>query len=419
MKTCEILSVGNELLGGDMVDTNASYLSQKVAEIGYTVFFRQTVGDDRARIESALRLALSRADLVIATGGLGPTYDDLTREVAAQVMDAPLEHSEAVAEAIRAYFSRRQRPMSDNNLRQAQVPQGATVLWNDWGTAPGLWLEKEEKRLVLLPGVPHEMKQLFETRVLPRLKEDATESFYTLKLRLYGITESALDALLSEVMDATANPAIAPFAGVGAVSLHLTAHAPSATLAERLCRDKARELYGVLQPYCYGEGDTSPESALVERFIKNGLTVSCAESCTGGMLAQRITSVPNASNIFSLGACTYSEEEKTRLLGVDPAVFENGGVYSRTCALAMAHGIRRLAQSHMGIGITGVAGPGGGTKENPVGTVYIAVTDGKREWVEKNLFGHAASTRDTIRTLASTHALIMALRATDLFFYRP
>ena len=235
MKVCEILSVGTELLLGDVVDTNASYLSQKMKEVGYSVLHRQTCGDNEGRLSDCLRLALSRSDLVLVTGGLGPTYDDITREVTASVLNLPLEKNRAAEEGIRSYFARRGIPMSENNLRQAMVPCGAEVPQNDWGTAPGLWMRQDEKGVILLPGVPREMKALMEHRVLPVLRKEGNRVLHTQILHCYGISESLLDEQLGEKMRTSLNPTLAPYAVESGVELHVTASAESQQEAESLC----------------------------------------------------------------------------------------------------------------------------------------------------------------------------------------
>jgi len=295
MKICEILSVGTELLLGDVVDTNASYLSQKMKEIGYSVLHRQTCGDNEGRLAACLRLALSRSDLVLVTGGLGPTYDDITREVTASVLNLQLEKNLEAEEQIRSYFNRRGIPMSENNLRQAMVPRGAQVLRNDWGTAPGLWIRQEDKSVILLPGVPREMKALMEHRVLPVFKQEGNRILKTRILRCYGISESLLDERLGDLMRSSLNPTLAPYAGENGVELHLTASSPTSEEAEVLCDALQGQIIPVISDYCYAVGNLSLEEALVSRFTEKGITVSAAESCTGGLVAERITSVAGSS----------------------------------------------------------------------------------------------------------------------------
>ena len=406
---CEILSVGTELLLGDVTDTNATYLSRQLRELGICVYSRQTCGDNPSRIREQFSLALSRSDLVIVTGGLGPTRDDISRDVAAEFFEMPLHHNETVAEQIRAFFHRRGMTMKENNLRQAQVPLGAQVLWNEWGTAPGLWLKKDGKGMILLPGVPSDMKAIFTHRVKPLLAKNSGVRFSNRILHFYGISESAVDEALGDLME-KANPTVAPYAGKGEVEVHVTAFAESGDLAEQLCAETEKTVLDRLGTYYYGSGETSLERELVEEFSRRGLKLATAESCTGGLLSQRITSVSGSSAVIGLGVVSYSEEIKQKVLGVSADTLSDGGVYSKTCALEMAEGVRRLSGSDLGIGITGIAGPSGGTEQDPVGTVYIALSSEGKKVAVRRLFGHAKSSREQIRFRAVSEALMMALR---------
>ncbi len=408
MKTAEIVSVGDELLSGAVVDTNAVYLCAQMRRLGYSVRYRQTCGDREEEITFSLDLALSRSDLVIVTGGLGPTKDDLTRQVTGKLFDAPLLLDESVAQSLRAYFASRGISMSDNNLLQAQVPKGAEVLQNDWGTAPGLLLRKEEKKVILLPGVPSEMKEIFKHRVLPILKQESQEHFHTRVLRFYGIPESVLDEKLGDLIGRE-DFLVAPYAGGGEVQICVTTWEEEKSAAERSCETIVNEILKRVGDYCYGEGDDTLERVLVKRCREQNVLLATAESCTGGLLSQRITSCPGSSEIFRLGLCTYSEEEKAKRLGVSTETLSRFGVYSKPCALEMARGVRSLSGAKIGIGITGIAGPSGGTEENPVGTVYIAVVTEQEEICERCVFGPEKAGRDWIRRLASSKALAMAL----------
>ena len=331
MRQAEILSVGEELLSGSVVDTNAAYLSRALADAGYSVAHRQTVGDEESEIRSALALAHSRCDLVVVTGGLGPTHDDLTRPAAAAYFGMPLLQDERIAESLRAYFDRRGVTMSESNLLQAQVPEGATVLWNDWGTAPGLFLEKDGKCAVLLPGVPREMKALFENRVLPLIKKEDRNRERCI-LRFYGVAESRLDELVSHLDCPEKGIGVAPYAGGGEVELHLSASGPTPESAKARLETLREKVLSLVGEHCYGEGDSSLEKELVRACIGKKISLATAESCTGGLLSQRITSVPGASAVFSLGLCTYSEKQKVEKLGVLSSTLRDFGVYSEGCA---------------------------------------------------------------------------------------
>ncbi len=415
MKICEILSVGTELLLGDVVDTNAAYLSRSLRSAGFAVLHRQTCGDNADRLAEAVRLALSRSDVVLMTGGLGPTYDDITREITAAVLGLPLRENEKAKASLTAYFARRGIAMSENNLRQALVPEGAEVLQNDWGTAPGLWIENKGKIVILLPGVPREMKMLFEHRLSDRLKAISGVTLVTRILKLYGISESKLDEILAETMRGSTNPTLAPYAGSGEVELHVTASADTEEQAAELCRKLIDSLPSEVMDFCYGREKESLESALVSRFAKHDLTLATAESCTGGLLSERITSIAGASSVLSLGVCSYTEQQKMCLLGVPAELLKSKGVYSKECAVAMARGVKRLADSKIGIGITGIAGPSGATETDPVGCVYIAVTDGKRDLVERCVFGSQKPDRAQIRFHAASRALAMAMQFCGVF----
>ena len=408
MKTAEILSVGEELLQGDVVDTNAAWIARELKERGFSLRFRQTCGDCREELSASLDLALSRSDLVVVTGGLGPTYVDITRDVTAELFGVELLTDEGIAQKLKAYFQRRGMEMSENNLRQAQVPQGARILENDWGTAPGLWLEGEKGNAILLPGVPGEMKAIFENRVLPILENFSAEARKTEIFHFYGIAESRLDEELFDLATSDPSVVIAPYAGGGEVELHVTATGMDGKEASEKCEEAIKGILSRVGEHCYGRGDMNLEKALVEACEKKGIRLATAESCTGGLVSQRITSVPGASRVFPLGLCTYSEEEKVRRLGVRAETLSRFGVYSKECALEMAEGVCALSGAELGIGITGVAGPDGGTDENPVGTVYIAVVFGEKKNCIRTVFGHRGADRGWICRLASSKALDMA-----------
>lgn len=408
MKIAEICSVGEELCRGVVTDTNATFLSRALSEAGFQVKYRQTCGDDGACIESLLRLALSRSDVVLVTGGLGPTYDDITRQCAAAVLGVKLVSSPEVEKDIRAYFSRRGVTMSENNLLQALTPEGAKILKNHHGTAPGLWMEQGETILVLLPGVPSEMKELFVSSVLPQLKQKSERVSFTRILHCYGIPESTLDAKL-KVLTERANPVIAPYAVGGEVEVHVTAHGKNQAEAETICRRAVDKIKALVGNFIYGEGDTTLEKTLVHLCLEKGIRLSTAESCTGGLLSHRITSVPMASRVMTAGIASYTVDAKKSLLQVSEKTLSRYGVYSKECALEMARGVRALSGADVGIGITGMAGPGGGTDKDPVGTVYLAVVSKKGEEAVREVFATPETARERICHLAVKRALAMTL----------
>ncbi len=409
MNIAEIVSVGEELLLGDVVDTNSAVLSRFLREAGYSVLYRQTCGDDADRLEAALSLALSRSDVVLVTGGLGPTYDDITRDIAARLFHVPLLPDREVERDIREYFLRRGVTMSENNLLQAQVPEGARVLKNEWGTAPGLWLSGESGEMILLPGVPREMKNLMVHRVLPELKKRSGKRVLTRILHFYGISESLLD---EKIRDLTSDPegfVIAPYAGKGEVELHITAMGEDENGILLKLDEAEQKIQERIGEFFYGRGDTSLEETLVLLCREKGVTLATAESCTGGLLSQRITSIPGSSAVMTLGVTSYTERVKKEVLKVGEKTLTDQGVYSKACAMEMAQGVRRLSGARIGIGITGIAGPGGETESDPVGTVYLAVTDGTTELCERCTFGHKTADREFVRTLAASKALSMVL----------
>lgn len=370
----EILSVGTELLLGQITDTNAAYIARALADLGIDVFFKQTVGDNPQRIQEALRLALSRADAVLITGGLGPTEDDLTVEAVAQALGEPLIEDAAVADHVRRFFAARGRTPTPNVFKQALVPRSARVIPNSRGTAPGIHLEHGERVIFIMPGVPYEMEAMMHGYVLPALRAHAGGAVIRSRvLRVTGEGESAVEMRIKDLL-ATTTPTIAPYAKLGEVHLRLTAKGPAEAVAQQLAEGerRVRERLGEL---IYGEDDETLEEVVGRLLVSRGETLAVAESCTGGLLAQRLTAVPGSSVYFMEGVVAYSNDAKTRLLGVPPEVLEAHGAVSAPAAEAMAQGIFVRAGTSHGLSITGVAGPGGGTDEKPVGLVYLGLAD--------------------------------------------
>ncbi len=408
MNLVEILSVGDEVISGQITDTNAAYLSRKLSEMGFSVRFHQSCGDEMGEIVSTMRLALSRSDLVIVTGGLGPTYDDITRDAASIVFDSPLEPSAAAEAQIRSYFARRGIPMSENNLLQAKAPRCAEILENLWGTAPALHLSGKAGEMFLLPGVPGEMKILFETYIVPFLDLKREGERESRSLLLYGISESRLDEMMRGV-SWQEGVIVSPYAESGQIRLQITSFAKTKEEAVSAA-DRAEEcIFQLVGEHVFGVGGTCLEQELVRALKQKSLSIATAESCTGGRVSSRITSVSGASEVFSLGVCAYSEEEKKRLLSVGERTLEEDGVYSLRCAEEMAKGICKLSGADLGIATSGIAGPSGGTEENPVGTVYFAVCSKSGVVSERRVFGTGHYSREQIASLAASHALFMAL----------
>ncbi|MBA2133456.1 competence/damage-inducible protein A [Capillibacterium thermochitinicola] len=369
----EIISVGTELLLGEIVDTNAAFLSQELAALGIELYHRTTVGDNAGRLKQALTEALARVDLVITSGGLGPTDDDLTKETVAEVLGLPLVLHQPSLAWIEEYFAKTGRCMPENNYKQALIPAGGEALPNRKGTAPGVSVRKEGKWVICLPGPPQELCPMFREYVRPLLAAESRGVIRSRVLRLCGIGESALAKEIADLLANQTNPTLAPLASEGEVRLRITAFAESVAKAEAAIADLEQKLRARLGQMIYGVDDETLEAVVVGLLRQRGETLAVAESCTGGLLANRITDVPGASTVFDRGVVVYSNRAKEELLGVPAAVIEQVGAVSPEVATLMARGVRDRTGSDWGIGITGIAGPGGGTAEKPVGLVYFAL----------------------------------------------
>ena len=433
----EIISVGTELLLGDIINTDAAFLARELAALGIPCYYQSVVGDNPARLQTTLKTALSRSDLIFLTGGLGPTADDLTKETAAAVMGKTLVLHEPSYARIRTVLQKRNLPETENQKKQAMLPADAVVFDNDYGTAPGFAMtaqtEDGEKTMILLPGPPRELEPLYTERVRPYLSAATEELFYSLNIGMYGIGEAAVDRVLSDYMENGRNPTVAPYCGEGEVRLRLTSRGKTEEECRVLCRRVAEEIRfiscepyrpGVLNDYIWGIDCESVQEALVKTLRGQHLTISCAESCTGGYVAKRITDIPGASEVLSGSFVTYSEETKKAMVGVKEETLQTHSVYSAAVAEEMALGCRMTVGADIGIGITGVAGvddavvtKNGESVTVPAGTVYIACTDGKTMAVERLELspGRRAplEAREYVRRRASTHALFMALRMAE------
>ncbi len=395
--TVELLSVGTELLLGNIVNTNAAYLAERCASLGLSCYHQSVVGDNEKRLEEAVRLALSRADIVILSGGLGPTKDDLTKEVTAKVFGKELREDAHTKERIEQYFRQmKSGKITENNWKQALVPEGAAVVDNHNGTAPGLIIEEGEKTAVLLPGPPNELKPMFEESVAPYLNSRQPEGIYSRMVKLCGIGESKAETMISDLMEKQTNPTIAPYAKTGEVHLRLTAKAGDEAEAEHLMGPVLEELYKRFGKFIYTENeDVTLEDAVVDLLKKKGYTVTTAESCTGGRLAARIMNVPGASNVYNEGYITYSNDAKRKLLGVKKETLEEFGAVSRQTAQEMAEGAADAAGADAALSVTGLAGPDGGTKEKPVGLVYVGCfVNGHTRTEEFRFTGNRDKNRD-------------------------
>ena len=370
----ELLSVGTELLLGEIVDTNAAYLAKKLSELGINVYHKTTVGDNRERLAAALRISLGRSDTVFATGGLGPTEDDVTAATVAQVAGVDLVADEAAADSIRSIARQRGLKLLDSLLKQARVPRGATVIPNPVGTAPGFILTLGGEAVIALPGVPAEMKRMFHEQLKDHLRQLAGgQGVAASKLMCYGTGESAIATMLGDRMERGRNPLVNTTADVGVVTVHIVAAGENWPDAERLVEEERGELCKLLGDIVYGfDGQTLAEVA-GSLLLARGRTLAVAESCTGGLLGKLITDVPGSSDYFRSGWVTYSNEAKVRDLDVDPEILQRDGAVSEAVACAMAEGARKRAGTEYALAITGIAGPGGGSEAKPAGLVYVAL----------------------------------------------
>jgi nicotinamide-nucleotide amidase len=410
IKSAEIVTIGTEMLLGDLVDTNTAWLSARLATLGVGVYRHITVGDNRDRIADALKEAASRADLVITTGGLGPTSDDLTNECLADVTDRGMvEYSEARAH-VDEMFRRFGREPTANNYKQALFPEGTELIPNPLGTAMGALLETDGTLFVTLPGVPSEMRGMFEETLKPLIRDRTEGSIISRTLWFAGIGESALAEKVQDFLDAT-DPTVAPLAGQGKVRLRITTRAATQEEAEKRIAPVEKEILSRLGDYYFGENEETLESMVGRLLDARHATLALAESCTGGLLAKRLTDMPGSSAYFKEGLVTYSNESKERLLGVPHELLVEHGAVSEPVARAMAEGARKLAGADYGLSVTGVAGPGGGTKEKPVGLVFVGLSDAEGTFAERLDLSAWARSRDAIRERSTNRAFdVLRLR---------
>lgn len=369
----EIIAVGTEILLGDIVNTNAQYIARRLADIGINVYYQTAVGDNPDRVREAYKLAFSRADMVITTGGLGPTKDDLTKEAGAEYFNRKMYLHEPSYELLVQFFKKRDMTVSESNRKQALMPENSIVLPNDHGTAPGCIIEDADKVLVMMPGPPREMKPMFENHVIPYLKKYEKGVLLSKVLRICGIGESAMAEKIDDIIEGQTNPTVAPYAKEGEVTLRITARAEDASEAEKIIEPVETEIRNRLGEDIYGTGEKPLEYVLAEKIIKKNLTIATAESCTGGLLAGKIINYPGISKVYLEGAVTYSNEAKMRNLGVSEDTLTKHGAVSHETAAEMARGIAERAGTDIGLSTTGIAGPDGGTEEKPVGLVYLGL----------------------------------------------
>ena len=398
----ELISVGTELLLGNIVNTNAQYLAQKCAELGLSVYYQSCVGDNAKRLEDTIRLALSRSDVVILGGGLGPTEDDITKETAAAVFETELKEDAHTRQRIEAYFEKN-KEIPENNWKQAQVPAGAKVLDNDNGTAPGLIMEKGEKTLILLPGPPNELIPMFQESVIPYLKGRCSDAIVSAMIKSCGIGESKVAAMLNDIIEEQTNPTIATYAKTGEVDIRVTASAPTEKEAKKLVRPVVEKIKSRLKDAVFTtEEDVTLEEEVVRLLNKYELTLATAESCTGGLWGGRLVNVSGVSGVYKAGFITYSNKAKRKYLDVSKNTLKKYGAVSKETAKEMAKGGVFQTDADICIAVTGLAGPGGATKEKPVGLVYIACYIGDKVQVKEY---HFKGNRNKIREQTVVRAL--------------
>jgi len=406
--TAEIIAIGSELLTPSRTDTNSLWLTERLNSVGIDVKLKTIVGDDEARLEETIRDAMKRSNIIVATGGLGPTEDDITRKIFSRVMNRPLILNEKVLTGIKQLFESRGYKMTSNNERQALIPQGADVLANPNGTAPGLLIREDGKFIFILPGPPREMKPMFDNFAMPLLREaSAGVRIRKRLLKTTGIGESMLDDMIAPIYTKYQNPSTTILFSLGEIEIHLTATAESDEKADALLDELSVKIEEKLDKYIFSLKGESLEEVVALWLNVKGYTIATAESCTGGLLAKRLTDIPGSSNYFQYGVVTYSNEAKSDLLGVSPELIAKYGAVSAEVAEAMAQGIKHRSGATFGIGVTGIAGPGGGSEEKPVGLVYIGLADDVHTEHRRAIF---PGDRERIRYFSSQAALDMVRR---------
>ena len=403
----ELIAVGTEILLGDIVNTDAQVISQGLSELGINVFYQTVVGDNPARLRHVVETARDRADIIITTGGLGPTLDDLTKETLAAVFGKKLALHQPSLDRIKGFFQTIGREMTPNNEKQAWLPEGCTVFVNEWGTAPGCAFEAYGKHVLMLPGPPRECNPMWKECAMPYLYKLAGGCIVSRNIRVFGLGESNMEAILHDMMAESKNPTIAPYAKTSECFARVTAKADTPEECEKLLDPVVEKICGLLGEDVYGVDVDSLEQVVGDGLRQRGMTLAVAESCTGGLLSKRITDVPGCSDYYLGGVCSYANEVKMKVLGVKKETLDTVGAVSPEVAEQMAEGVAKALGSDVGVGITGVAGPGGGTDDKPVGLVYISVWHNGQHYTRKM---KAANGRDRIRMQAASTALDLIRR---------
>ena len=407
----EIVSIGDELVLGEIADTNAPYISSRMISLGYDVSYHTSVGDNYENFKNILEIALDRADLIICTGGLGPTKDDITREVISGFCNVPLKVDNNTLRRIKAIFRRRNLELSLTNEKQALIPEGAEIISNKWGTAPGFSINYKNKRIMALPGVPGEMKEMFEDYIYPLLeKEKKEESFILTKcLRSFSVAESFLGEKLSDYMERGGNPLVGTKAEAGIITIRIVAKGKMEDEGESLLKKTEKEIREILgSDVIFGEGEENLEDGVAKELWKKDYTLAVAESCSGGLISHKLTNVSGISSSYLEGITSYSNEAKVKVLGVPEELIIKHGAVSKEVAEVMAEGVRKLAGSDFSISTTGIAGPGGGSEEKPVGLVFIGIATPGEVEVHKMNFG---GPRKYIKERTANTALFLLRKA--------
>ena len=398
----EIITVGTEILLGDIVNTNSQFLAKELASLGLDVYYQSTVGDNESRLMDTLNESLDRSDIIITTGGLGPTNDDITKEVAAKCFNQELVFYNDIWKDIKQYFEKIGVEPTENNKKQAYFPKDCIILNNSNGTAPGAILKKENKMIIVLPGPPKEMIPMFNNELKKHLENLTDYKLISRTLRFFGIGESELEDKLSDIINNQTNPTIAPYAKEGEVTLRITAKSYTKDDADNLIDEVENKIKTLVGKYLYGYGETTLEETVAKLLVEKNLTIAVSESCTGGMVSSMLIDYPGISQVFMEGCVTYSNEAKMSRLGVKKETLDNFGAVSTETAIEMAKGVAMNLKTNVGLSTTGIAGPGGGTTEKPVGLVYIGLyINGKTKVKKLNLAG----SREKIRVKATKEAL--------------
>ncbi len=396
----EILAVGSEILLGQISNTNARFISSQLSELGINVYYHTVVGDNAQRLEEAISIAETRADVIIFSGGLGPTKDDLTKETIARHLDVSLEFDDIALANIEQFFAKKGRPMTDNNRKQALILAGSKVLINHHGMAPGMLLTKDGRTYILLPGPPKELEPMFQFEAKPKLGAmlNAGGIIQSHVLRFYGIGEAELEVRVQHILDSQTNPTVAPLASDGEVTLRVTAKAETKHEAQQLIASKVAEIQALVGDYQYGIDDDSLASKTVEMLLDNKLTISAAESLTAGLFQSELAEIPGVGDALVGGVITYTEEAKIKQLGISKELFTTHGIVSSECAAAMASAVRKKFDTDIGIGLTGAAGPTAHDHQ-PAGTVWIGIAIGDEKPITYLL--HLSGMRNTNRLRAA------------------